>query len=181
MNAERHIRNLALIGFMGSGKSTVGHLIARTLGFEFVDTDHLIEARAGMSITEVFARRGETAFRELEKTVVDELADREHAVISTGGGVGANPELLASLKRHALVVWLWVSPDIIWQRVRHQTHRPLLQVADPEARIRELLVQRTPVYRQADVLVNAGARRTPEVVDQVVHHFRAATRGAAPA
>ncbi len=176
MSNERRIRNLALTGFMGSGKSSVGHAVAKRLGFEFLDTDHLIERRAGLSIPEIFDRPGEAAFRELEREVVEELATRERIVISTGGGVGANPGLLASLKTHALVIWLWASPETIWERVRRQTHRPLLYVGDPESRIRELLAQREPLYRQADVLLNAEVRQTAEVADQVVHQFRLFTQ-----
>ena len=174
--APRDIRNLALIGFMGAGKSTVGQSVAHRLRCDFVDTDQLIEQRAGMPIAQIFATRGEAAFRELEREVVESLAERRRTVIATGGGVGANPEHLASLKRHALVICLWISPEAVWQRVRHQTHRPLLQVPDPQARIRELLAERQPVYRQADVLMNSGLRQLPQVVQNVVHQFRLATR-----
>lgn len=180
MTEPRRIRNVALIGFMGSGKSSVGRLAAARLDFTFVDTDALIEERAGQRIPELFASRGEAAFRELEREVIAGLAARERLVIATGGGAGANPELLAALKLHALVVWLWVSPESIWHRVRHQGHRPLLQVPNPEARIRELLAARQPVYRQADVLINADARRAHEVAEQVVKGFRVATAGSPP-
>lgn len=181
MNNERQIRNIALTGFMGCGKTSVGHMVAKRLGFEFVDTDHLIERRAGLSISEIFDRQGEAAFRKLESEVVAELATRENTVISTGGGVGANSDLLASLKTHALVFWLWAKPETIWQRVQRQSHRPLLQVGDPESRIRELLAQREPVYRQADVLLNAEVRQTAEVAEQVVSQFRLVTRSQAGA
>ena len=181
MTEPRRIRNLALIGFMGSGKSSVGHLVAARLGFTFVDTDALIEEGAGQRIPEIFATRGEAGFRALERQAVAGLAGRERLVIATGGGVGANPELLAALKQHALVVWLWVSPASIWQRVRHQGHRPLLQVPHPEARIRELLAARQPVYRQADVLINADARRTAAVAEQVMRAFRVAACESPPA
>jgi len=176
MNPERTIRNLALIGFMGTGKSTVGHGVAHLLGFDFVDTDHLVEARAGKTIPAIFAQDGETAFREIERQVVADLAQRERTVIATGGGLGANLDHLASLKRHALVVCLWTTADIIWERVRHQTHRPLLQVPDPQARIRDLLAQREPFYRQADVLVNTGLRQLRDVIQHVVRDFTGVQR-----
>jgi len=171
MTAARQLRNIALIGFMGTGKTSVGHLVARRLHFEFLDTDHLIERRAGMTISEIFARQGEARFREIEREVVDALVERERCVIATGGGVGATPELLDSLKRHALVVCLWASPERIWQRVSRQAHRPLLHVPDPQQRIRELLAQRQPVYRQADVLLNTELRSVRQVTQQVVYHF----------
>lgn len=175
MNPGRVIRNVALIGFMGSGKSTVGQALARRLEFEFVDTDRLIEEQAGCSILEIFARDGEPAFRERERRVIEGLAGRERLVIATGGGVGARPDLLAGLKQHALVVWLWASPETLWERVRHQTHRPLLQVPDPPARIRELLAAREPVYRQADVLINVEGRALRQIVAQIAAEFQRAT------
>ena len=177
MKAARQLRNIALIGFMGTGKTSVGHLVARRLHFEFLDTDHLIERRAGMTISEIFARQGEARFREIEREVVDALVERERCVIATGGGVGATPELLDSLKRHALVVCLWASPERIWQRVSRQAHRPLLQVPDPQQRIRELLAQRQPFYRRADVLLNADTRQVPQTAAQVIKEFRLVAGG----
>ncbi|MCP5518837.1 MAG: hypothetical protein H7A45_16460 [Verrucomicrobiales bacterium] len=176
MIAPRRIRNVALIGFMGVGKSTVGQSVARQLHFDFVDTDQLIEELAGLSIPEIFARHGEPGFRAVERQVIESLADREQLVIATGGGVGANPEHLASLKQHSLVVCLWATPDVIWQRVRHQQHRPLLQVPNPQERIRELLAQRKPFYCRADVLMNSGLRQMRQVVQSVAHQFRLASR-----
>lgn len=177
MMPARQIRNIALIGFMGTGKTSVGHLVAGRLGFKFLDTDHLIERRAGMSISEIFATHGEARFRELEREVVDGLAAEDRCVIATGGGVGANLELMASLKRHALVVCLWASPERIWQRVSRQVHRPLLHVADPQQRIRDLLAQRQPFYRRADVLLNADTRQVPQTATQVIKEFRLVAGG----
>src|SRR5688572_30035948 len=141
---------------MGTGKSSVGRMVAGQLRFEFVDTDQLIESRSGKRISDIFAQSGEAGFREIENQVVADLADLRRTVMATGGGLGANPEHLASLKEHALVVCLWASPDVIWQRVRGQTHRPLLQGADPMTKINELLAVRGPVYRQADILIGTG-------------------------
>jgi shikimate kinase len=174
MTADRHIQNIALIGFMGTGKSSVGRLVASQLHFTFVDTDELIESRAGRSISEIFAEAGEPAFRQIERQVVEELARTHRMVISSGGGLAAQPDNLASLKEHALIVCLWASPEVIWERVRHQSHRPLLQDPDPMARIRALLAAREPFYRQADVLVNTEMRSVKEVVHHVLHHFHAA-------
>src|SRR5258706_8902955 len=101
---ESHIKNIALSGFMGTGKSSVGQLVAAQLHFTFLDTDHVIEARAGKTISEIFTEVGEPAFRELEKKVVAELLTRKKTVISTGGGLPANPDNLVSLKTHSLVV-----------------------------------------------------------------------------
>lgn len=174
MSKPRIINNLALIGFMGTGKSSAGRTLADLLHFGFIDTDELIETRADKSIPEIFAQHGEPVFRDLEKKVVAELATQERLVISTGGGLAANPDNLASLKTHALVVCLWASPESIWERVRTQSHRPLLQTPDPLARIRELLAKREPFYRQADVLVNTERRSVKEVAQHVLHQFHSA-------
>lgn len=172
MNPGRHIRNLALIGFMGSGKSTVGHLAAHQLGFEFVDTDRLIESHVGRTIAQIFADGGESVFRQFESEVVARVSQLDRTVIATGGGLGANPTHLVALKTHALVVCLWATPEVLWERVRRQVHRPLLQVPDPLGRLRHLLAEREPVYRQADVLINTGPRSFRDVVQHVVREFR---------
>ena len=177
MSNARQIRNLALIGFMGTGKSSVGRLIAEQLRFSFLDTDDTIESKVGKPIADIFEQRGEAAFRELERNLVTELASRTQTVLSTGGGLPVNPENLVSLKNHALVVCLWAGPEAIWERVRHQNHRPLLKDADPLAKIRALLASREPFYRQADVLINTEMRSVKEVAQQVIHQFRAACSG----
>src|SRR5580698_7861288 len=170
----RTILNLALVGFMGTGKSSIGRLAAQQLRFAFIDTDELIENEVGRSIPEIFAQLGESAFRKYERDVVNALSARRDTVIATGGGLVADPSNLASLKTHSLVVCLWASPETIWERVRGQSHRPLLQTSDPQAKIKELLEQRGPAYRQADVLLHTGFRSTKEVVQQVLHQFNLA-------
>ncbi len=179
MDAARDIRNLALTGFMGTGKSIVGRQVARELGFEFVDTDNLVEELAGVSIAEIFSQSDEAVFRKMERDVVAQLVHRDNTVIAAGGGLVVDPVNLESLKTHALIVCLWASPEAIWQRCRIQTHRPLLHDPDPQARIRELLAQREPHYRQADIIISTEIRPQREVVQQVVHQFREtkATKG----
>jgi shikimate kinase len=177
VSVERQIHNLALIGFMGTGKSSVGRMVAAQLRFDFVDTDQLIENRTGKKITDIFEQSGEGVFREIERQVVQDLQTLRRTVIATGGGLGANPEHLRSLKEHALVVCLWASADVIWHRVRTQSHRPLLHGADPMEKIRELLAAREPIYRQADVLIGTGMRSIKEVAFQVRYQFVAARAG----
>jgi shikimate kinase len=174
VDSTRQIRNLTLIGFMGTGKSSVGRLVADALHFTFLDTDDVIEARAGATIQEIFQHHGESTFREWEGRIVDELTRRSKTVIATGGGLPANETNLTSLKSHSLVVCLWSSPEKIWQRVKGQTHRPLLNSPDPLAKISELLKIRGPYYRQADVLINTEFRSLREVTQQVIHQFRSA-------
>ncbi len=175
MSATRTIHNIALIGFMGTGKSTVGRLVAEQLRFELLDTDALIEQRSGKKITEIFAQNGEATFRDLEAQLVEELSPRTRLVIATGGGLPTNPANLASLKTHALVICLWAAPEHIFERVREQSHRPLLHDVDPLGKIRTLLAAREPFYKQADVLLNSDLRSAREVAQQVIAHFRFAT------
>jgi len=175
VSAARNIQNIALIGFMGTGKSTVGRLVAEQLKFEFLDTDGLIEQRSGRKITEIFAQNGEPAFRQLEAQLIAEFTARMHTVISTGGGLPTNPENLASLKTHSLVICLWASPERIYERVREQSHRPLLNEPDPLGKIRTLLTAREKFYKQADVLINSDLRPAREVAQQVVNQFRLVT------
>lgn len=176
MTVPRHFYNIALVGFMGVGKSSVGRMLAGQLRFDFVDTDDLIEKRAGQSITTIFAQQGEAAFREMERQLVAEMQGWRRHVIATGGGLAANLENLASLKQHALVVCLWATPEAIFARVRHQSHRPLLRDADPLEKIRALLAARAPAYKQADVLINTAWRSQMEVTTQVAHQFQLASR-----
>ncbi|MEI7807701.1 MAG: shikimate kinase [Verrucomicrobiota bacterium] len=176
MQNIRQLANLALIGFMGTGKTTVGRLVAEALHFDFLDTDELIQSRTGKSIADIFAQDGEPTFRELERQIVRELSTKNKTVISTGGGLPTNPENLALLKSYALVVCLWSSPDKIWNRVKNQTHRPLLHDPNPQKKIQDLLNAREPYYKQADVLVNTDVRNVREVVQQLVVQFKLATR-----
>lgn len=166
--------NLALVGFMGTGKSSVGRLAADQLGFTFLDTDEAIEEQTGKTVSQIFAENGEPVFRDLEKDLLKRLCSRDRVIISTGGGLAANSENVASLKNHSLVVCLWASPEAIWERVKGQTHRPLLQAPDPLAKIRELLSMREPFYRQADVLVNTELRSVKEVTQHVLFQFQIA-------
>ncbi len=174
MHNRRQLVNIALVGFMGTGKTSAGRMVAELLHFEFLDTDELIQSRTGRTIADIFATNGEPVFRALEKDVVAELAGRTKTVISTGGGLLTNLDNLAVLKTHALIVCLWASPEKIWERVRNQSHRPLLHDPDPQRKIRELLEQRAPFYRQADVLVNTDQRSAREVAQQIVLQYRLA-------
>ena len=174
MSVPRQIRNIALAGFMGVGKSSVGRLVAAELQFEFVDTDEVIESRTGVKIPEIFAQHGEAAFRKFECDLVAEMAGWSGKVISTGGGLVVDPANLASLKTHSFVVCLWATPETIFQRTKHQTHRPLLQAPDPLAKIRALLATREAAYKQADVLVSTEQRSIKEIAAHVLHNFRSA-------
>ena len=143
-------RNIVLTGFMGTGKTTVGRLLADQLGYEFVDTDVVIEQRHG-KIADVFRTQGEEAFRRIERELAAELADRVRLVISTGGRMMLDPQNVASLSRNGRVFCLVATPDEIFDRVTNdpsRVERPLLSVPDPRQRIVELLAERSPDYRR---------------------------------
>src|ERR1035437_3694158 len=123
MQSDRRVVNIALIGFMGAGKTSVGRLVAEQFHFDYLDTDELIQSRTDRPIVEIFSTDGEAAFRKMEQALVGELAARTKTVIATGGGLPMNPQNLVSLKTHALVVCLWASPEKIWERVKNQTHQ----------------------------------------------------------
>jgi shikimate kinase len=176
MTDGRRFSNIALVGFMGTGKSTVGQMVASMLHFRFLDTDEMIERMAGKRISDIFASEGEEQFRQYEKQVVAHIKQVTNSVISTGGGLITRPENLASLKEHSLVVCLWCSAETIFRRVGHQSHRPLLQVENPLERIRQLLAERAPAYRQSDVLLNSEFRKPREVATHVVHQFRSVSQ-----
>ncbi len=161
-------RNLILTGFMGTGKTTVGRLVAERLGFEFVDTDALIEEANG-PIPEIFAERGEAAFRAIEREVATELAARSGLVIATGGGLLLDEANATALGTTGVVCCLVADPDEIHRRVTAEgspTDRPLLAGVDPLARIAELLAERAPGYGRFRQVDTTG--RTPEeVADEV--------------
>jgi len=169
---KRTYQNIALVGFMGSGKSTVGGLVAQMLHFDFVDTDEMIEKIALKKISDIFEREGEARFRQYEQELALSLEKLERTVISTGGGFITNPGVLEGLKKHALVVCLWASPHVLLRRVSRQSHRPLLREANPLEKIQELLEKRREHYRQADVLLNSDQRSPREVALHVVQQYR---------
>lgn len=158
-------RNIFLIGLMGAGKSTIGRQLAKELGWAFVDSDHEIEARTGASIPLIFDVEGEAGFRLREKKVIDELTQRERIVLATGGGVVLDPENRAHLAARGTVVYLSATADQLFARTAKDRNRPLLQIADPRAKLESLLEIRDPLYREiADLVVDTGKRsvRTAE-------------------
>ena len=146
MSSPRH--NIVLIGFMGSGKSSIGRLIAGRLGFQFVDMDAVIVERAGMPITEIFAQHGEPHFRELETASLESMTARDRCVISTGGGVVVRERNRALLRELGFVVWLTASEEAIFERVSRNTRRPLLQTENPRETVTKLLASREAAYAE---------------------------------
>ena len=154
-------RSVFLIGMMGAGKTTVGRLLAQALGFEFVDADRELEARSGALITTIFSVEGEEGFRRREAALLDELTQRERIVLATGGGAILNADTRSRLRERGLVLYLRASAEEIQRRTRNDRSRPLLQTADPRARIDELLRQREPLYEETAHLTFQSASTNP--------------------
>lgn len=157
--------NIVLIGFMGSGKTTIAHILEQTYGYTFLDTDAYIEKSEGMSISQIFAAYGEDYFRKVETRVLRELQERtHHAVISTGGGMPLRRENARLLRELGKVCYLQVSEEEIWQRVKDCHDRPLLECESPKERIHNLLTKRHPRYMEAARYFIPAERRTPEEI-----------------
>ena len=161
---------ICLVGLPGSGKSTLGRQLARRLGVAFLDSDHVIEERIGCPIRTFFDREGEARFRDLEQATLDELtAGILPAVLSTGGGAVLRAANRQCLHGRGQVVYLHTLPDDIYRRLRHDTTRPLLQVADPLKRLRELYAERDPLYREtAHFVIEIGRPSVPMLLNMIV-------------
>lgn len=159
---------LALVGMPGCGKSTVGRQLARQLGCDLLDTDTELERRLGMPVRSFFELHGEEAYREAEQAVVEEVTRRGEGVIATGGGVVLRPANREVLHARAQVVYLRASPEELHRRLRHDTRRPLLQVADPLGRLRDLFRERDPLYRRTAHYVIEAARPTVPALTSMI-------------
>lgn len=163
--------NIALVGFMGSGKTTVGRMLAERIGLEFIDTDSIVETRAGMPVTSIWATHGQGRFREMEAEAVVESCDRADCVIAVGGGALGNPAALSAVRDACIVVFLSASTEAILERTGREDGRPLLHglgAADRRYVVEDLLYDRTPVYQQArDIIVDAD-RPVPDVVEAIL-------------
>jgi shikimate kinase len=159
-----------LLGFMASGKTTVGRILADRLGWDHLDFDQEIERLRDTTVAEIFEREGEAAFREMEAAITPRLLARSEAVLTPGGGWITNPRLPAQIPPGTLTVWLKVSPEEAVRRLRGTSvqDRPLLRGPDAESRVAELLRQREPLYAQADITVDTGGREPDEVASELV-------------
>lgn len=154
---------------MGAGKTTIGRQLAQSLGKQFLDSDHEIEARTGVNIPLIFELEGEPGFREREAAVIDELTGRENVVLATGGGAVLREENRHHLKQRGTVVYLQASVEQLLERTRKDKNRPLLQTADPAARLAALLQEREPLYLElADLVVNTGQGSIRNVVEAIL-------------
>ena len=160
---------VALVGLPGSGKTTIGRQLARRLGLEYFDSDHVIEQRIGCSIRTYFEHEGEDRFRDVESEVLDELTQKRGAVVSTGGGSVLREVNRQRLHARSQVVYLNSHPDDLFRRLRHDINRPLLQVADPLTRLRDLHALRDPLYRAtAHFIVETGRPSVATLLNMIV-------------
>jgi shikimate kinase len=165
-------KNIILTGFMGVGKTSIGTRLARDLGYTFVDTDELIEADQKTTITEIFAQKGEPYFRDVEARIIRTVLENGNQVVSTGGGAVIRDENREIFKEAGLVVCLTARPDVIYERIKHETHRPLLKVTDPMVRIRDLLESRATFYNQADLIIDTSEKSVDEAVREIKEKVR---------
>jgi shikimate kinase len=162
-------RSLVLVGLPGSGKSTVGRSLAKRLRLSFVDSDHVIEQRIGCSIRDFFAREGEARFRDEEQQALADIAAGPPCVLATGGGAVLREANRKLLRQAGHVIYLRSTPEELWRRLRRDTNRPLLQVSDPLAKLREMFAERDPLYREiAEFVIDTGRPSVAALVNTVL-------------
>jgi shikimate kinase len=173
MNFVYPDRNVVLIGFMGSGKSSVGRELARRWGFRFLDTDSIIRNQCGKSISEIFSVLGEPYFRDQEYATLTKLLHCHRSVIATGGGIVIQPRNAILLGKLGTTIWLKADQATIFERVSRNKNRPLLQTDDPEAAIARLLAERAPLYESAaDLIVDSAGLSHHEVAERIIAGLR---------
>lgn len=165
--SDRNISNIILVGFMGTGKTSVGIRLAEVLGMTFVDTDDLIEKDSGMIISDIFSKHGEDYFRDLESKVAEEISKQKKQVIATGGGIIRREKNIENFRQTGILFCLDASPETILERTSGDNHRPLLQVDDPISRIHNLLKERDPLYAKADYRINTSDLSIDQVADRI--------------
>jgi len=164
--------NIYLVGFMGTGKSTISRLASRRLGFRSMDSDHEIEHQQDLTIPEIFAQQGEAAFRKMEAAFVDGGHPAERTIVACGGGLVVQPGMLAKLKARGVVICLHASLATVLERTQRNRNRPLLEVEDPETRLRQLYAEREAIYKRAGSVILTDARPLNDIVAHVVRSWR---------
>jgi shikimate kinase len=180
MPMQKLKKSVVLVGMMGAGKSSIGRRLATALGVPFRDADAEIEAAAGCSVTEIFARYGENAFRDGERKVLARLLAEPPHVLATGGGAFVDEETRARIKRDAVSVWLKADIDLLLDRVNRKDTRPLLKNGDPRATLEKLMHERDAIYGEADIVVESGDGPHGTVVKRIVTALDAFAAGPAP-
>lgn len=161
-------KSLVMVGLMGCGKTSVGRRLSAKLELPFVDADEEIELAAGKTISEIFADHGETYFRDGERKVIARLLMNGPQVLATGGGAFMNAETRENIKKAGISIWLKADLPVLMKRVMRRDNRPLLKTADPEARMRELMEERYPIYAQADVVTYSRDVPHDAIVEEII-------------
>ena len=165
--------NLFLVGMMGAGKTTIGRILSYQLGKKFIDSDEEIQQRTGVTIPHIFDIEGEAGFRQRETSVIKELASRDNIVLATGGGAVLSAQSRDALSDNGIVVYLKSTVHDLWQRTRHDRNRPLLQTADPRAKLKELLELRDPLYTQvADLVIPTGKQSVYNLMSLLLQELK---------
>jgi shikimate kinase len=165
-------KNIILIGFMGTGKTTVGMILAERLNCPFADSDALIEARANLSISDIFKSYGEKYFRILENEVIRNIINIGRMVIATGGGAVLNPENFKIIKENGIVIALDASPDTLWARLKNDCTRPLLASDNPRNTLESMYKIRRPVYSQAHHVVSVDDKNPEQIVEEIIQKLK---------
>jgi len=166
------MRNIVLIGFMGTGKTAIAKKIAEAAGLEYLSTDGLIIEKEGMPINDIFEKKGEPYFRTLEKNIVYKISELDNVVIDAGGGIALDLENIRNLRKKGVIVCLWADPKDIYERTKFYMHRPLLNVKNPLKKIKELLEARKPYYERADYHINTSSVSVDEAVEAIIKYAR---------
>lgn len=166
------MKNIVLTGFMGAGKSSVGSRLAELLGIEVIDTDNIIEQETEMKISDIFAELGEEHFREVEAVVVEGVSELDGQIIITGGGVVLDKGNIENLRKNGVIVYLHAEPQVLYERVKSETHRPLLQVENPLQRIEKLLEEREAFYADHDLMVDTTNLSIEEVAEKIIDSLK---------
>lgn len=162
------MKSIYLVGFMGTGKTAVGEELAKRLSLKFLDLDDLIEEKEKLKIMDIFAQKGEPYFRRLEKEMVKGVCQKKGLVVACGGGVVLDKENVKNLRKTGTIVCLSARPEVILERTKGYTYRPLLNVEDPEKKIKELLKFRAPYYAQADYTINTSDLGVEEITRKII-------------
>lgn len=162
------MKNIVLVGLMGAGKTSVGKLLAEKLSYSFCDTDDLIEKEAGQTISQIFEKFGENYFRELETDIIRKISLITSSVISTGGGSLEKEENIELLKTNSFLVYLQAAPTCLYERVKKESHRPLLKNSNPLQTLENLLKKREAHYLRADLLLNTEDKNVAILVDEII-------------
>lgn len=166
------MNNLYLVGFMATGKSVVGRHLSTRLGWQFCDLDELIEKKEKRKIAQIFSESNEEYFREIEKRELFEISQQKNFVVACGGGIVLNPDNVRDMKATGVVICLSTKPEVILRRSLGLTHRPLLNVDQPERKIKELLKLRAPFYAEADYSIDTSDLSINQVVEKILDYVK---------